>query len=56
LLENADTTITLTNNAFMGFYTGVHTYRILDITDSTLSLQYKHHAGGFNWYLRLKSE
>jgi PKD repeat protein len=56
LLENADTTITISNNAFMGFYTGVNTYRILDITDSTLSLQYKHHAGGFNWYLRLKTE
>jgi PKD repeat protein len=56
LLENADTTITLTNNAFMGFYSGVQTYKILEITDSTLSLQYKHHAGGLNWYLRLKSE
>ncbi|MFM6935156.1 MAG: PKD domain-containing protein [Flavobacteriales bacterium] len=56
LLENTDTTITISNNAFIGFYTGVHTYRILDITDSTLSLQYKHHAGGLNWYLRLKSE
>ena len=56
LLETTDTTITISNNAFIGFYTGVHTYRILDITDSTLSLQYKHHAGGFNWYLRLKAE
>ncbi len=56
LLETVDTTITISNNAFIGFYTGVHTYRILDITDSTLSLQYKHHAGGLNWYLRLKTE
>jgi hypothetical protein len=56
LLETTDTTITISNNAFIGFYTGVHTYRILDITDSTLSLQYKHHAGGLNWYLRLKAE
>lgn len=56
LLETVDTTITISNNAFIGFYTGVQTYRILDITDSTLSLQYKHHAGGLNWYLRLKSE
>jgi PKD repeat protein len=56
LLENADTTITISNNAFMGFYSGVNTYKILDITDSTLSLQYKHHAGGLHWYLRLKSE
>jgi PKD repeat protein len=56
LVEGADTTITLSNNAFLGFYTGVQTYKILDITDSTLSLQYKHHAGGLNWYLRLKTE
>ncbi len=56
LLEAVDTTITISNNAFIGFYTGVQTYRILDITDSTLSLQYKHHAGGLNWYLRLKTE
>lgn len=56
LVEGADTTITISNSAFLGFYTGVHTYKILDITDSTLSLQYKHHAGGLSWYLRLKAE
>lgn len=56
LVEGADTTITISNNAFIGFYTGVHTYKILEITDSTLSLQYKHHAGGLNWYLRLKTQ
>jgi hypothetical protein len=56
LVEGADTTITLSNNAFLGFYTGVQTYKILDITDSTLTLQYKHHDGGLNWYLRLKTE
>lgn len=56
LTEAADTSITISNNAFIGFFTGVHTYRILDITDSTLYLQYKHHAGGLNWYLRLKTE
>lgn len=56
LVEGVDTTITISNNAFIGFYTGVHTYKILDITDSTLSLQYKHHAGGLSWYLRLKAE
>jgi len=55
LTEGDQNTITISNNAFIGFYTGVNTYRILEITDSTLSLQYGHHAGGFNWYLKLKS-
>lgn len=54
LVEGTDTTITISNNAFIGFYTGVKTYKIIDITDSTLFLQYKHHAGGLHWYLKLK--
>jgi PKD repeat protein len=53
--EGADTTITLSNNSFLGFYTGVNTYKILSYTDSTLNLQYGHHAGGLNWYLKLKA-
>ncbi|MEN9698936.1 MAG: hypothetical protein RLZZ301_134 [Bacteroidota bacterium] len=56
LTEGTENTITISNNAFIGFYTGVHTYRILSITDSTLSLQYKHHAGGLSWYLKLKAQ
>lgn len=55
LTEGDENTITISNNAFIGFYTGVQTYRILEMTDSTMSLQYKHHEGGFNWYLKLKS-
>ena len=53
--EGADTTITLSNNSFLGFYTGVNTYKILSYTDSTLYLQYGHHAGGLNWYLKLRT-
>lgn len=56
LVEGAETTITISNNAFIGFYSGVHTYKILDITDSTLFLQYNHHLGGLKWYLRLVTE
>lgn len=56
LTEGAQNTITISNNAFIGFYTGVNTYRILDITDTTMYLQYGHHAGGLLWYLKLKSE
>lgn len=53
--EGTDTTLSLSNNAFLGFYTGVNTYKILSYTDSTLYLQYGHHAGGLNWYLKLKA-
>ena len=56
LVEGEQTTISISNDAFIGFYTGVNTYRILDITDSTLYLQYKHHDGELNWYLKLKTE
>ena len=55
LTEGNENTITLSGNSFMGFYSGVNEYRILDITDSTMSLQYKHHSGGLQWYLKLKS-
>jgi PKD repeat protein len=56
LTEGTSNTITISNDAFIGFYTGIKTYTILDISDSTLYLQYKHHAGGLMWYLKLRSE
>jgi len=56
LEEGASPTITVSNGSFLGFYTGVLTYRILDLTDSTMQLQYGHHAGGLKWYLKLKTE
>jgi hypothetical protein len=55
LTEGAETTITISGSAFMGFYTGPRVYRILSATDSTLHLQYGHHAGGLKWYLKLKT-
>jgi len=55
LTEGTETTITISNNAFMGFFTGPKVYRILSATDSTLHLQYGHHAGGLKWYLKLKT-
>jgi hypothetical protein len=53
LTEGTDTTLEISNNAFIGFYSGVHKYKILSITDSTMWLQYKHHSGGLMWYLKL---
>jgi hypothetical protein len=55
LTEGTETTITISNNAFIGFFTGTRVYRILSATDSTLHLQYGHHAGGLKWYLKLKA-
>jgi PKD repeat protein len=56
LTEGAENTVSMSSNSFIGFYTGVNTYRILEITDTTMYLQYGHHAGGLLWYLKLKSE
>lgn len=55
LNEDSDPTITISGSAFLGFYTGPRVYKILSATDSTLHLQYGHHAGGLKWYLKLKT-
>jgi PKD repeat protein len=56
IVEGSTVTLSVSGNSFIGFYTGVNSYRILDMTDNTLYLQYKHHSGGLHWYLKLKSE
>ena len=56
LTEDGDPTITISGNAFLGFYTGPRVYRILSATDSTLHLQYGHHEGGLKWYVKLKTQ
>jgi hypothetical protein len=55
LNEGEMPSLTFSSGSFIGFYTGVQTYNIVDITDSTMFLQFKHHAGGLYWYLRLKA-
>ena len=55
LTEDTDPTITISGSAFLGFYTGPRVYKILSAADSTLHLQYGHHAGGLKWYLKLKT-
>jgi hypothetical protein len=55
-LNESDNSITVSNNAHIGFFTGVREYRILDISDTTMSIQYGHHEGGFLWYAKLRSE
>ncbi len=56
LTTDPDTSITVSNNSFIGFYSGVRTYRILELNDTLMYLQYKHHDGGLLWYLRLIPE
>ena len=61
ITQGADTTISISGDAFLGLYTGVTTYKILSITDDELYLQYKHSCscpddGNLHWYLRLLSE
>ena len=56
LTQGTEDVLSFSGDSFIGFYTGVHDYRILELTDSTMSLQYDHHAGGLHWYLLLKTE
>jgi hypothetical protein len=61
LTEGADTTISVSGSSFIGFYSGVSTYKILSISDTELWLQYKHACscpddGALHWYLRLIPE
>ncbi|MDG0974616.1 MAG: PKD domain-containing protein [Crocinitomicaceae bacterium] len=54
--EGIDTTITISQDAFIGMYTGVNTYKIINYSDTSLWLQYKHFDGGLHWYIRLIPE
>lgn len=56
ITEGTDTTLTVSGNSFIGMWTGTSTYRIINISDTALWLQYTHHAGGLLWYLRLIPE
>ena len=40
----------------MGMYSGVNTYKVLNFSDTSLWLSYKHHEGGLTWYLKLIPE
>lgn len=54
--EGVETTLTVSPGSFIGMYTGVTTYRIIEYSDTSLWLQYKHFDGGLHWYLRLIPE
>ena len=54
--EDADTTITVSGGSFIGFGTGVNTYKIIELTENSMYLAFGHHSGELMWYLRLKPE
>ena len=58
LLEGEeDTTISISGEAFMGFYTGVRTYQILKLTENELFLKYLDAKDAtLSWFIRLVPE
>ena len=56
VIEGADTTITVSGDSFIGFGTGVNTYKIIELTENSMYLAFGHHTGELMLYLRLKPE
>lgn len=54
--EGADTTLSVSGSTFLGMWTGYKDYKIIQYSDTSLWLSYKHHEGGLTWYLRLIPE
>ena len=54
--QNENITMSISNDAFIGMYTGVQTYKIINYSDTSLWLQYKHNGDTLHWYLRLIPE
>lgn len=55
--SGTDTTITLTNSAWLGMYTGVNVFRILSISNNHMYLMARHSGNAdLAWYLRLIPE
>jgi len=54
MVEGADTTITISGDAFLGFYTGVRTYKVVRFNENALYLRYEDASDpALAWYLRL---
>ena len=56
LEEGDDTTLTISGNAFLGFYSGVRTYKIINIEENQLLLRYGDTKEDLVWYIRLVPE
>ena len=51
-----DSIFTVSNNSFIGFYSGVNEYKITALTDTSLWLTYGHFDASLQWYIRLVPE
>jgi len=51
-----DSIFTVSNNSFIGFYSGVNDYKITALTDTSLWLTYGHYDASLQWYIRLVPE
>ena len=57
LNEGADTSITLSGNAMIGYWTGVQTYKIVSIDSNEIFLRYEDSQNAaLAWYIRLVPE
>ena len=57
LNQGADTSITLSGNAMVGFWTGVQTYKIVSIDSNEIFLRYEDSQdASLAWYIRLVPE
>lgn len=49
-------TLTITGQSFIGYFTGVRTYEVLELTENTMTLKYLDNANAFSWHIRLIRE
>lgn len=57
LVEGNDTTISVSGDAFLAYYTGVQTYQIINIEENELFLRFEDTQDpGLAWYIRLIPE
>jgi hypothetical protein len=54
--ENGELTLTVSDPTFIGFYVGVHTYQVLELTENKLFLRAEDPKNGIAWYHTLIPE
>lgn len=53
---NGNPILTISNGGFLGYYTGVNTYEILELTADVLYVKYLDNVNDFSWYVRFIRE
>ncbi len=49
-------TLTITGQSFIGYFTGVRTYEVFELTENTMTLKYLDTKNGLSWFLHLIQE